>query len=581
MTGPRGGPPDGRVARLLPGLQTLRAYRLAWLRSDVLAGLALSAILVPAGMGYAQASGLPAVTGLYATILPLLAYAVFGPSRILVLGPDSALIPLIASTVLPLAGGSAQRAMALAATLALLTGLIAIAASLARLGFVTQLLSKPIRFGYVNGIALTVIVSQLPQLFGFSVRSSGVIPELAGFVHGVASGGTNGLAVLAGAASLALILALRLVLPRFPGVLLAAVLATVAVATLGLAGRLDVVGSVPRGLPVPALPALGASDLAALLPGAAAIALVAFTDTSLLSRTYAIRGRYEVAPNQELLALGIANVASGLFQGFSISSSSSRTPVAESSGARTQLTAVVGAVVIALLLLLAPGLLHDLPDATLAAVVIAAALGLFEIGGVRRLYDLDRPEFLLSLASCVAVVVLGVLPGIAAAVGLSLLDFIRHAWRPYDAVLGRVEGMKGYHDVSRHPEGRQVPGLLLFRWDAPLFFANADFFRDRVRHLVRAADPPLRRVVVAAEPITHVDSTAADMLAGLESELGAAGIGLGFAELKGPVKDQLARYGLPRAGSDVFFPTLGVAVRRYVADTHVEWTDWEEEDLER
>jgi high affinity sulfate transporter 1 len=567
------------MASLVPGVAVLRTYRARWLRDDLVAGLALTAVMVPAGMGYAQASGLPAVTGLYASIAPLVAYALLGPSRILVLGPDSALVALIASTVLPAAGGSQARAIALASTLAILTGAICVAGAAARAGFASRLISKPIRFGYINGIAVTLIVGQLAPLCGFSTPGRGFVPELVGFVLGVSSGRTVPAALALGGASIVLILGLRRVAPRVPGVLLAVVVAAALVAALGLSTTLEVVGRVPAGLPAPAVPAVGLSDLSQLAAGALAIALVAFADTSALSRAYAVRSHVDVDANRELLALGAANVVAGLFHGFPVSSSASRTPVAESSGAHTQLAGLVAAVAIGLLLTVAPGLIGTLPTTALAAVVISAAVGLFEIAGVRRLWRLDRAEFVLSMASFTAVVILGVLPGIAIAIGLSLLDFVRHAWRPHDAVLGRVSGTKGYHDITRHPDARQIPGLLLFRWDAPLFFANADLFRERVARLVRDAPEPVRTVVVAAEPITAVDSTAAEMLEGLHADLAASGIRFAFAELKGPVKDVLNGYGLlSRIGEDALTPTIGTAVKRYLADNDVEWTDWEDED---
>jgi len=363
------------------------------------------------------------------------------------------------------------------------------------------------------------------------------------------------------------------VFPRVPGALIAVVLSTVAVGALGLGSEQSVVGALPRGLPTPALPAVGPGDLAKLLPASLAIALVSFTDTALLSRTFARRAGSEVDAGDELRALGVANAAAGLFRAFPISSSGTRTPVAESSGARTQLAGLAAAVVVALLLILAPGLVRDLPSATLAAVVIAAAVGLFEIPAVLRLLRVDRPEFALSVIGLLAVVLLGVLPGIGVAVGLSLLDFVRHAWRPHDAVLGRVPGMRGYHDVTRHPDALQVPGLLLFRWDAPLFFANAAHFARRVRELVADARPAARWVVVAAEPITDVDATAFETLEALRRELEGSGLLLGFAEMKGPVKDRVRRYGL---GQQLFFPTLGAAVREYLRQTGVEWRDPED-----
>jgi high affinity sulfate transporter 1 len=567
------------IGRWIPAVQTVRRYRWSWLRRDVVAGIVLTAVLVPAGMGYAEAAGLPPINGLYATIVPLSVYAIVGPSRILVLGPDSSLVPLIAATILPLAAGDEAEAVALAGLLAIFSGLLCLLAGLARFGFLTDLLSKPVRYGYMNGIALTVLVSQLPKLFGFSVDAEGLIPELRAFVRGLADGRTNMAALTVGVGSLLVIFACKRWRPTVPGVLVAVVGATVAVGVFGLAERYDlaVVGPLPKGLPSLQVPQVSASDVGALMAGAIGIALVSFADTSVLSRTFAIRGRYRVDPNQELLALGAANVATGLFQGFSVSSSASRTPVAESAGAKTQVTGLVGALVIALLLLLFPNLLRNLPASALAAVVIAAAIGLIEIAKVRMLYRQRRTEFALSLACFLGVALLGVIQGIFIAVGLALADFIRRAWRPYDAVLGRVDDLKGYHDVARHPEAKRIPGLVIFRWDAPLFFANAEVFADRLRQAIASSPTPVRWVVVAAEPVTDLDTTAADVLVQLDEELAREGIDLRFAELKGPVKDQLKRYGLfDRIGADHFYPTIGTAVRAYLDASGVEWTDWED-----
>jgi high affinity sulfate transporter 1 len=568
------------AGRWLPGLQTLRSYRRAWLPRDLTAGIVLTALLIPAGMGYAEASGLPAIYGLYATIVPLAVYAVVGPSRILVLGPDSALAPLIAAAILPLAAGSEAEAVALAGMLAVLSGLLCMLAGLARFGFIADLLSKPVRYGYMNGIALTVLVSQLPKLFGFSVDADGLIPETRAFVQGVAEGETVLAALLIGVACLAVILGFKRWRPKVPGVLVAVVGATAAVGVLGLAERygVPVVGPLPKGLPSFQLPRVAAGDLGALVAGAIGIALVSFADTSVLSRTFAIRGGYRVNPNQELVALGAANAAAGLFQGFSVSSSSSRTPVAEAAGARTQLTGVVGAGLIALLLLFFPNLVRNLPNSALAAVVITAAIGLIEAKGVRKLYRVRMAEFALSIACFLGVALLGVIEGIFIAIALALLDFIRRAWRPHDAVLGRVDDLKGYHDVTRYPDAKRIPGLVLFRWDAPLFFANAEQFADRVRQVIASSTTPVRWVVVASEPITDLDTTAADALRDLDAELAAEGVDLRFAEMKDPVKDRLKRYALyERFGDDHFYPTVGAAVSAYLDATGVEWTDWEDE----
>ncbi len=569
--------PDAGLYAWLPGLWVLRNYRREWVIRDVTAGLVLTALLVPAGMGYAVASGLPAITGLYATVIPLLAYALVGPSRIMVLGPDSGLAALIAAAVLGPAAGDPERAVALASVLALLTGALCVGAGLARLGFVTDLLSKPVRVGYMNGIGLVVLVAQLPKLFGFSVRAAGVIEGATGFVRAVLAGQTKQVALAIGSACLALILLLRAVAPKVPGVLLAVVAATGVVSAAGFARSISVVGSVPAGIPLPHFPSLALSDLRDLAAAAVGIALVSFADTSVLSRTFAARQGYRVDPNRELIGLGLANFAAGFFRGFPISSSASRTPVAESAGSRTQLTGVVGALAIVLLLVAAPSLLRDMPMTALAAVVIAAALRTFDLRSLRIFYRVRRSDFVLSVLAFLSVAVVGVLGGIALAVGLSIMDFVRRAWRPHDAVLGRAPGIKGYHDVRRYPDAKQVPGLILFRWDAPLFFANADGFRERVLRVVDDAAGPVKWVVVAAEPITDVDTTAAEMISDLDEDLAARGAELAFADLKDPVKDRLTRYGLhSRIGHEFFFPTLGVAVKAFLEQHDTEWTDWDQ-----
>ena len=567
------------LPRFLPGLATLRTYQRGWFVKDLVAGVVLTAVLVPVGMGYSEAAGLPAIFGLYATIVPLLAYAILGPSRILVLGPDSALAGLIAATILPLTGGDVDRAVALAGLLAVLSGLMCMAAGLARLGFITDLLSKPVRYGYLNGIALTVLIGQMPKVLGFPVKGENLLQESRGLVQGILGGSTNGMACSIGLACLLVIFGFKRWAPKIPGTLVAVVAATLLVALFRLSelAGVAVVGPMPQGLPAFRMPVLSPGDMGPLLAGATAIALVAFADMSVLSRTFGLRGGYEVDSNQELVALGAANVAAGLFQGFSVSSSASRTPVAESAGAKTQVTGVVGAACIALLLIFAPSLLRDLPNAALGAVVISACVALVEISGVLRLYRLRRGEFALSLVCFLGVALLGVVQGIFIAVGLALLAFIWRAWRPYDAVLGRVDGLKGYHDISRHPEAKQIPGLVLFRWDAPLFFANAEIFHDHVLRAVGNASTPTKWVVVAAEPVTDVDITAADALADLDEELHRAGMDLCFAEMKGPVKDRLKQYGLfTKLGKDNFFPTLGQAVDRFLAVHRVEWLDWDE-----
>jgi high affinity sulfate transporter 1 len=558
----------------VPGIEQARRYRREWLWSDISAGLVLTSVLVPVGMAYAAVAGLPPITGLYATMVALLTYALFGTSRVLVLGPDSALAAIIAATILPLAAGNNDRLVALAGALALLSGLICIAVGLARFGFITDLISKPIRLGYLNGIALTVIVSQAPKLLGFSSNGNNLAEETVNLVRAVGEGQTNPAALAIGAASLVTVLLVRRYWRRLPGVLFAVVGATLTAALFNLPERagIEVVGALPRGLPTFTLPMVSLADLRALLSGALAIALVAFADTSVLSRTFALRGGYSVDQNQELVALGAANIAAGLFQGIPVSSSSSRTPVAESAGAKTQLTGVVGALSIALLLVFAPNLLQSLPQSALGAVVIASCIALVDVRSFARLYRMRRSEFALALTAFLGVAFIGVIEGVFLAVALALAAFVWRAWRPYDAVLGRVKGLRGYHDISRYPQARLVPGLVLFRWDAPLFFANAETFREHVLQAVANAPTPTRRVVVAAEPVTDIDITASDALIMLHSDLTAAGIELYFAEMKDPVKDELIAYGIFDAfGDGHFYPTVGHAVDDYVKEFVDDW----------
>ena len=568
-------PDERRFNSWFPGLAVLRAYNLSWLQYDLTAGLVMTAMLVPVGIAYAQASGLPGITGLYATIVPLLAYAVFGPSRILILGPDSALAAVILGVVLPHSAGDPERAIRIGALMAIVSGLVCIAAGLAKLGFTTELLSQPIRYGYMNGIALTVLLSQIPTLGGLSVKAEGPLRQVWGIAQQTLAGKVNLVAFGIGASTLILILLLKRWL-RVPGILLAVAVATLLVAVFDLDKRagVSVLGALPRGLPLPQVPFVPLEALVPILMGGVAVALVSFADTSVLSRTYAARLRTPVDPNQEIFGLGIANLAAGFFQGFPISSSSSRTPVAEATGAKTQLTAVVGAVVIALLLVFAPQLLRYLPNTALAAVVIASAIGLFEISDLLRIYRIQRWEFWLSMVCFAGVAVFGAIQGIALAIVIAVIEFLWDGWRPHFAVLSRVEHLRGFHDIARYPEGQLIPGLVLFRWDAPLFFANAELFNQRVLDSIAKSPTPVRCVVVTAEPVTSVDVTAADALNELHDNLLAAQIQLCFAEMKDPVKDKLKRFGLfARFGEQNFFATIGEAVDSYLTTSTFGRTD--------
>jgi high affinity sulfate transporter 1 len=567
--------------RWIHGLAVVRAYEPRWLIHDSIAGLTLSAVLVPAGMAYAEAAGLPAVNGLYASFAAMLAYAVFGPSRLLVIGPDSALVALIAASIVSLSQGDAHRALVAASALAVLAGAICLVIGLLKLGFVTELLSLPIRYGFLDGIILTIIVGQMPKLLGFKGKGESFIAQVKDLADGLAASKVNLTALAIGMCALISILLIKRFWPRVPGVLIAVGGATAIVEAMDLGKRAHVatVGNVPRGLPSFEWPMLPPDQWWQLASAAAAIALVSFTDVVVLSRTYEARTKETVNRNQECVALGLSNIAAGLFQGFAVSASGSRTPVAEAAGAKTQVTGVFAAIVVAALLVLAPHALVSTPQSALAAVVIAACLSMLEVRGVMRLYRLRKSEFVQALVCFAGVAVLGVVNGIAIALLLAVLSFLWRAWRPYDAVLGRIDGRKGYHDVARHPEARRVPGLVLFRWDAPLFFANAEIFREHVLRAIDDAGDTTRWTVIAAEPVTDIDLTAADVLERLHEELAEREVALCFAELKGPVKDTLRRYGVLRTiGEERLFPTIGEAVNGYLKTYRdVHWRDWEDE----
>ena len=558
----------------VPGLQAISSYRREWLAKDIVAGIVLSTLLVPQGMAYAELAGLPPITGLYTSILCLLGYAVAGPSRILVLGPDSSLGPMIAATILPLAGadGDPKRAIALASMLALMVAAIMILGAVAKLGFIADLISKPTMIGYMNGLALTILVGQLPKLFGFKVSAEGLIRETAGFIKGLAHGEAVAAAAAVGIAGIVLILVLQRWLPKLPAVLIMVVLAIASTTVFSLADHgVSLVGVLPKGFPPLTIPHVRLADLGPLFAGALGIALVSLADTISTASAFAARTGQEIDGNGEMIGIGAANLAAGLFQGFPVSTSGSRTAVAERSGAKTQLTGVTGAALIILMIVFVPGLFRNLPNPALAAVVITASLSLADIPGTARLWRQRKTEFLLSIVAFLGVALLGVLPGIAVAVALSILNVFRRAWWPYDTELGRVEGLEGYHDVHTHPEARQLPGLVIYRFDGPLFFANATTFRDEVRRLAKSKPKPAW-ILVAAEPVTDVDTTASDVLEDLDEALNAEGISLVFAELKDPVRAKIERYGLTRTiDPRHFFPTIESAVAAFRQETGAQW----------
>ena len=550
----------------MPGVRLVRSYQRRWLAPDLIAGVVLAAMLVPQGMAYAELAGLPAVTGLYTTVACLIGYAIFGPSRVLVLGPDSSLAPMILAAIAPLAiADDPMSAVVLAGMLSLMVGLIEVGLGLGKLGFVADLLSSEVQVGYLNGLAVVIIVGQLPKLFGYSAGGDTFFSDVTGFVENLDQTVWQALAIGVG------VLAVLLVLPRFtrrlPAVLVAVVGATIASAAFGLAAEgVATVGVLPQGIPRPSVPWTSFEDLGPLLLGAVGITLVSLTDTIATASSFAARRGDEVDPNQEMVAMGAANLTAGLFQGFAVSTSASRTAVAEQAGAKSQLTGVVGAGIVVALLLFLNGLLADLPQAALAGVVIAAALSLLDLQALRRYWDVRRSAFLLSITASLGVILFGVLEGILIAIVLAVMLFFRRSWWPNGAVLGIVDDLDGWHSTEAFPEARELPGITVYRWEAPLFFANAGAFRRQVREL--AMRPGCTWVVLQCEAITDIDVTAAAMLEDLDEELNAKGIHMAFVEMRSRLQDMALRYGLmDTLDAEHFYPSMNTALAAIAAES--------------
>ncbi len=518
----------------------------------------LAAILVPQGMAYAELAGLPAVTGLYTTIGCLVGYAIFGPSRVLVLGPDSSVSPLIFAAIVPLlATKDPGTAIALAGMLALMVGLIEIGLGLGRLGFVADLLSSEVQVGYMNGLAITIIVGQLPKLFGFSTDADDFVDEIRQFFEHLDQ--TEAAALVIGVAVLVVLLGLPRITKKIPAVLVAVVGATGVAALFGLSDDIATVGSLPKGFPEPSLPWTQLSDVGPLLIAAVGITLVSLTDTIATSSAFAARRGDEVDPNQEMVGIGAANVASGLVQGFAVSTSGSRTAVAEQSGAKSQLTGLVGAGLVIVLLVFLNDLLSDLPQAALAAVVIAAALSLLNLRALQRYWRVRRSAVILSVIASLGVIFVGVLEGIVIAIFLAVLLFFQRNWWPHGAVIGRIDGIDGWHDIEGHDDAEEVPGVVVYRWEAPLFFANAGAFRRQVRHLVRERSPAW--MIVQCEAVTDIDVTAAGMLRQLDEELNGQGIHMAFVEMRSRLQELVQSYGLfETLDRDHFYPSVESAL---------------------
>ena len=558
----RAGPTD-RVARFAPGLAKLLRYRRADLPHDLIAGLSVAAVALPVGVAYAQLAGFSPVVGLYASILPLVAYALFGTSRQLIVGPDAATCALIAAAVVPLAGGDAALYLSLSVALAALAGFFCIGASFLRLGALADFLSKPILVGFLNGISLHILAGQLDKLFGFPVEAQGIAPKLVEVVSKL--GQTHWPTLTVGAGTFAVLLLSGRFLPRLPAALVALAVAGLAVALLGLDGAgVAVVGAVPAGLPALKLPSFPLDLLDDLAGAAAGLALVSFSSMMLTARSFAAKNRYEIDADREFAALGAANIAAALSQGFAISGADSRTAMADASGGRTQVTGLVAAATVALVLLFLTEPLRYVPIAALGAVLIKASLSLLDLGTLRQLYRFDRREFALSLLATVGVIWVGAIEAIVVAVILALLRFVHDSSRPRVEVLGRVEGLAGFHSIDRHADAQIVPGLLLFRFNAPLVFFNAPYFKQQALAAIAAAGSELKWFVLDALPVTQLDATGYDALEDLSRALRASGAELVLAG-RLTESDQARRARGLTQGRVVarHFPTLRRAVKAY------------------
>ncbi len=554
-----------RRGSLLPGIAQFRGYQRGWLRGDLLAGITVAAYLVPQVMAYAEVAGLPPVTGLWAMLGPLVVYALLGSSRQLSVGPESTTALMTAVVLMPLAAGDPVRYATLAAALAIMVGLICLAGGLARLGFLADLLSKPVLVGYMAGVAVIMMVSQLSKITGVPVDGDEFLPEMGSFLNNLDQVHWPTLVLAAGL--LVLLFLLQWLVPLAPGPLIVVVLGAVVVAVFSLQDQgVAVVGAVPEGLPVPELPRVSLADVADLLLPALGVAMVGYTDNVLTGRAFGARHRQQVNANQEWFALGGANISAGLLHGFPVSSSGSRTALGDAVGSKTQLYSLVTLVVVLITLVAAGPLLAGFPKAALGALVIYAATRLIEVKELRRIAKFRRSELLLTVMTTVAVLGFGVLYGVLFAVGLSIIDLLRRLARPHDGILGYVPGVSGMHDVDDYPAARQLPGLVVYRYDSPLCFANAEDFRRRALDAVNQADADVEWFVLNAEANVEIDITAADSLDMLRNELSESGITFAMARVKQDLRVDLFNAGLvDRIGADLLFPTLPTAVAGYLS----------------
>ena len=536
------------------------SYQHEWLRADIVAGVSVAAVALPIAIAYSQLAGVPPVYGLYASLLPLVAYALLGSSRQLIVAPDAAVCTIVAAIVVPLAGQNPAKYVSLAAALAMITGVFCIAAGLARLGFLTNFLARPILTGYLNGIAVCIITGQLGAMFGFSLEPSGFFHLLWQFFSKL--GETHLPTLIVGGSTLSVLLLLARLAPKVPGPLLAVVLGIAASALFGFAEHgVRLLGEIPAGLPIFTIPAISLSDWQALTVGAVGLALISYNSAMVTARGFASKNRYDIDSNQEFIALGVANIGAGILQGFAVSGADSRTAVNDSIGGKSQVTGLVAAAILALTLVFLTKPLGWLPMAVLSAVLIKAALGLFDLHSLMDLRRVSKSEFRLCIITLLGVITVGVLPGVVVAIGMAIVQLLIRASRPNDAVLGRVPGTSDFRDIMTHRNAVSFPGLVIYRFDSSLVFFNADYFKARIRTLVRRASTPVRYFLLDAETMPLLDTTGAAILDQICGDLAAEGITTAIAAAKKPVRTMLDRTGLTeKIGANRMFSSVASAV---------------------
>ncbi len=555
------------IARFIPGLALIKGFSAALLRTEFVVAITVFAVLVPSAMAYGDLAGVTPVAGLYVALGAMVMYALFGTSKQVVMGPEATAAIMTATAVAPLAGGDAARYAALAALLALLVGVVALLARVARLGFITDLLSKPVLVGYIVGAALIVIGSQLGKMFGIKLESDQFFRQVAELISRLDE--AHLLTVAVGAVCMATLLIIRRVNCKIPGPLIVVVGAILASVAFDLAAKgVAVVGPVPPGLPQIAIPAITVQDVFALLPAALALTILIYADEILTSRVFATKHGQKVDANQEFVALGMANIGAGMLTGFPAALSASRTAVSDQMGGKTQWVGLIAAALTVIFLLFFTALLEPLPTAALGAIIIVASIGLIDIAAFRFLRQVRPAEFWLAVITMLGVLTVGVLAGILVAVVLSLILVLYHISRPHDALLDEVDAAGGtvYRGVADKETALTETGLIVYRFDAPLVFANAAFFTERLEALIANAGAGLKCVILDAEPISDFDSTAAEALETLDADLERLGVDLWIARANGPLRELLTATGLTkRLGAEHIFPSVRAAVVAYRA----------------